>query len=249
MKKPLRTYTIQKSDETEIAKKDLMKPDLIVKSFIPEIDTLLGGFKAGEITFINGYSNLVLDIPSQLCVNTYRTFQNDVVYIDGGMHADPYRIARYARMMEIDQKEILNHIHISRAFTVYQLSALIHEMLEQLIVKCKPKTLIIGMLPALYLDPDVSYSEAQILLKENLAKIKELTKKHDLITIFTNHDKTLMENHRNLRDIIYKNSNEIVRMRQMEQCIHVNLVKKQIGTTIVRFARGQLRLEDFGMEL
>jgi len=249
LKKPLRAYTIQKSDEVTTIKKELVKPDIIVKSCIPEIDALLGGFKAGEMTFINGYSSIISEIPSQLCVNTYRTFQNDVIYIDGGMHADPYRIASYARKMEIDQKEILNHVHISRAFTVYQLSTLIHEMLEPLIQKRKPKTLIIGMLPALYLDPDVSYSEAQILLKENLSKIQKLTKKYNLITIFTNHDKTLLASYRSLRDIIYKNVNEIVRMRQLEQCIHVNLVKKQIGTTIVRFAKGQLRLEDFGLEI
>ena len=245
----MRAYTIQKSDKKTIIKKELLKPDIIVKSGIPEIDTLLGGFKAGEMTFINGYSNIISEIPNQICVNTYQTFQNDTIYIDGGIRADPYRIASYARKMEIDQKEILNHVHISRAFTVYQLSTLIHEMLEPLIQKCKPKTLIIGMLPMLYLDPDVSYSEGQIILKENLSKIQKLTKKYNLITIFTNNDKTLLESYRNLRDIIYKNVNEIVRMRQLEQCIHVNLVKKKRGTTIVRFAQGQLRLEDFGLEL
>ena len=143
MKTKLSIQTIGKAD-FKIAK-EILKPDIVVLSGIKELDNLLGGFKSGEVTYLDGYSNLILKIPNQLCVNTYRSFRNDVIYIDGGMSADPYKIAEYAKKMELNQKELLEHIHISRAFTVYQLTTQIQEMLEQAIKRYHPRTLIIGL--------------------------------------------------------------------------------------------------------
>jgi hypothetical protein len=149
------------------------RPDIIVDAGIPELDHLLGGFKAGETTLVDGNSSLIAELPNRLCVNTYRTFHAETIYLDAGMRADPYRIARYARTLELDQQEVLENIVISRAFTVYQLSTLLRDLLEPLIQKRSPRTLIIGMLPALYLDPDISPHEAQTLLAGDLRKIQE----------------------------------------------------------------------------
>lgn len=247
LKKDLSIHTIKKSDVNSPLVNVILKPDIIVHSGITELDRLIGGFKAGELTLIDGNSKLISDIPNQICVNTYRTFHSDTIYIDGGMCANPYKIARYARMMELNQRETLEHVHVSRAFTVYQLSTLLQDMLEPIIQKHNPRTLIIGRFPALYLDPDVPSQEAQTLLKNNLRKIRELTLKYRLITIFTNLDKTMLPSQRNLRKTLYSTVDEIVRMKQIEPCTYVDLVKRQEGTTIVCFARGQLRLEDFGM--
>ncbi|MCK5030380.1 MAG: hypothetical protein KAR64_02840 [Thermoplasmatales archaeon] len=233
-------------DNPTLAKTGL-KPDIIVKSGITELDRLQGGFKAGEITFLDGNSKLISEMPNQLCVNTYRTFHSDTIYIDGGMCANPYKIARYARMMEIDQRETLEHVQISRAFTVFQLSTLLQDKLEPLIEKHRPRTLIIGMFPCLFFDPDISTRESQTLLKNVLKKIKELTQKYGLITVFTNLDSTQMSNYRNLRDMLYPAVDEIIRMKQLEQCTCIDLVKKQEKVVIVDFAKGQLRLEEFGM--
>jgi len=152
MKSNRSTRDIQTSHATS-SLVQVVKPDIIVFSGIAELDNLLGGFKAGETTLVDGNSSLIEDLPNQLCVNTYRTFHSETIYIDGGMCANPYQIARYARMLELDQQDVLENVAMSRAFTVYQLSTLIHEMLEPMIQKRSPRTLIIGMLPALYLDP------------------------------------------------------------------------------------------------
>ena len=225
----------------------VLEPGIMVKSGITELDRLQGGFKAGEITFLDGNSRLISEMPNQICVNTYRTFHSDTIYIDGGMCANPYKIARYARMMEVDQRETLNHVQVSRAFTVYQLSTLLQDKLEPMIEKHHPRTLIIGMFPRLFFDPDVSTRESQVLLKNILKKIKELTRKYGLITVFTNLDSTQMSNSRNLRNMLYSTVDEIIRMKQLEQCTHIDLVKKQEKAIIVDFTRGQLRLEEFGM--
>lgn len=225
----------------------LVKPDIIVHSGISELDGLLDGFKAGEITLIDGNSELIADLPNRLCVNTYKTFQSDTIYIDGGMCADPYKIARYARIAELDQRETLRHTKISRAFTVYQLSTLLRDMLEPMLKHLRPRTLIIGMFPVLYGDPDVAVHEAQLLFKQDVEKIKELTIKYDLITIITNLDVTSLSTSKGIGKTLYAAVDEIVRMKQFDQCTSLELVKKQKSTTIVRFAEGQLRLEEFGM--
>ena len=74
--------------------KTVLKPDIIVESGIKKLDDIIGGFKAGEITFIDGDSSLTHDIPNRVCVNTYKIFSEDSIYIDGGMQVDPYKIAR-----------------------------------------------------------------------------------------------------------------------------------------------------------
>ena len=227
--------------------KTVLKPGIMVKSGIDALDRLQRGFKAGEITFLDGNSKLISEMPNQICVNTYRTLHSETIYIDGGMCANPYRIAKYARMIETDQRETLEHVKISRAFTVYQLSTLLQDRLEPLIKKHRPRTLIIGMFPRLFFDPDISTRESQILLKNILKKIKELTQKYGLITVFTNLDSTHMSNSRNLRKMLYSAVDEIIMMKQFEQCTCIDLVKKQEKTVIVDFAKGQLRLEEFGM--
>jgi len=247
MKINISNNNVKTSDSKSLIVKKILKPDIVVLSGIKELDDLLGGFKAGEITFIDGNSDLISSIPNQLCVNTYRTFSSDTIYIDGGMGANPYEIAKYARFMELDQKETLKHVHISRAFTVYQISTLICEMLEPAIKKHNPQTLIIGRFPLLYLDKDVKTNEAQIILKNNIEKIRKLTANYNLITIFTNPDKKMLSYLRNVRKTICSNVDEIVRMNQMEKSIHINLVKREKEATILTFAKDQLRLQDFGM--
>ena len=227
--------------------KTVLKTDIMIKSGIAELDRLQGGFRAGEITFLDGNSKIISEMPNKLCVNTYRTFHSDTIYIDGGMCANPYKIARYARILEVDQRETLDHVQISRAFTVYQLSTLLQDKLEPMIEKHRPRTLIIGMFPRLFFDPDISTIESQVLLKNILKKIKKLTQNYGIVTVFTNLDSTQMSNSRNLRNMLYPAVDEIVRMKKLEQCIFVDLVKKHERTVIVNFSKGQLHLEDFGM--
>jgi KaiC/GvpD/RAD55 family RecA-like ATPase len=150
----------------------LLRPDIVLYSGIAELDKLIGGFKAGELTFIEG--ELTFPILDQICVNTYRTFGSDTLYIGTGIN--PYRIASYARMLELDPREVLKHVHVSRAFTVHQLSTLVYELLYPAIQRYKPRTLIIDT---------TLYSDAKSLLTRDIKKVRELTTKYLLITLLT----------------------------------------------------------------
>ncbi len=238
------TRSIQAADTTLLRS---VRPDIIVTSGIPELDALLGGFNAGETTLVDGNSTLIAELPDRLSVNTYHTFHAETIYLDAGMRADPYRIARYARMLELDQQEVLENIVISRAFTVYQLSTLIRDLLEPLIQKRNPRTLIIGMLPALYFDPDVQPHEAQMLLAGDLATLKELTARYNLITVATNLDAMPLAPTRGLGKTLYDSASDILQMKQFDHTTRLALLKKQKSTMIIHCDSGQLRLEDFGM--
>lgn len=241
----LTTQLIQRHDFQPAT--ELLQPDIIVTTGIKELDILMGGLKAGEITYIDGNSTLIRNIPSQICINTYRTFQKDIIYLDAGISANPYKIAEYAKKMEIDQRETLEHIHISRAFTVYQLTTLIQDLLEPMIRKHNPQTLLIGEFPVFYLDTDVKEKEAQTLLRANLHKIYELTKKHNLITIFTNHDTRMRTTQRNIRNILHSTVHETILMKETELATRVQLLNKKTETMILHISNGQLRLQEFGM--
>ena len=216
----------------------------IVKSGVKELDKFIGGFKSGEINFIDGYNKIASDISNQVCVNTYRTHRKNIIYIDGGMSFKPYIITKYARKIEIDQRAILDHISISRAFTIFQLTVILQDKLEQKIKECNPKTLIIGKFFSLYFDSNVSSREANILMKNNLKKIKELTKKYKLVTIISNLDaRTKMG--KNINRMICENTDKIVIIKQIGQFINFNFVKKTKENTISILEKGQLRLNDF----
>jgi hypothetical protein len=225
----------------------VIRPDIIVSSGLETLDRLLGGFKAGELTLVDGNSSHISTFPDHLCVNTYKTFRSETIYIDGGMCANPYRIARYARSLDLNQHDVLENVQLSRAFTVYQLSAIIQELLEPMIQNHSPRTLIIGMLPALYLDPEISSQEAQTLLVQDLKKLQDLTTRYTLITVCTNLDVMPLSPVKGLGKILYDNVHEIVRMKQFEHVTSLELVKQKKTATIAHGAAAQLRLEAFGM--
>lgn len=219
--------------------------DLIVRCGIPELDALLGGFHAGAITLVDGNSSLITELPNQLCAQTYQTFHAPTLYIDGGMAANPYRIAYYARALHLDACDVLSSVSIARAFTLHQLASLIHDALEPAIQSHQPRTLIIGRFPALYLDPDVPNDEAATLLTTTLDTLQRLTSSYRLITVLTNKDRTILPSQRGLRDTLYGTATHILRIKEFDDCIHLDHLNAGKSATIVCAARGQLRLDAF----
>ena len=219
--------------------------DLIVKCGVPELDGLLDGFHAGALTLVDGNSSLISELPNQLCVHTYQTFHAPTLYIDGGMAANPYRIAAYARALQLDASDVLSSVSIARAFTLYQLSSLIQDLLEPTIQQQSPRSLIIGRFPSLYLDPDVPEDEASILLGTTLDVLRRLTTQYRLITVLTNKDKTILPSQRGLRDTLYDKATNVIRIKEFDDCVYLDSLKNKRTSTIVHADRAQQRLDAF----
>ena len=248
LKNNLSISNLQKlNSNSDKIKKFQNKYDL-VKSGVKELDKIIGGFKSGEINFIHGNRESVLYIPYQICVNTYKTYGKNVIYIDGGMSFNPYGIAKYARKMELDQRDALNHIYISRAFTLFQLTDILQYKLEEKIIECNPKAVIIGKFLDLYFDSNIKSMESNVLMRNNLKKIKEITNKYGLVTILSNFDKGI-KTQKILKRVFYENIDQIVKIKQIGRFIIFNFEKKNNKNSLSIIENNQLSLDDFELAM
>ena len=228
-------------------KQILLSAEARIPSAVKEIDEVLGGFQAGAFTWIYGTSPMIKLLPYMLCVNTYETFHGDTVFIDGGCTMNPYRIAHYARQKEQQARKVLEHVHVSRAFTMYQLSTLIMEELEQVVQRYQPSTVIINAFPTLYLDPDVSSEESTTLLKRHLTEIKRITKTYHLVTVLFSSFSSLQQQRSEVCHLIEQDADESLTMHLMKQCTRIQFLNQGKTKTMISQVYGQLSLQDFGM--
>ena len=226
----------------------IQENDIKVRSGIKELDKIISGLKTGEVTFIDGTNRIVSNIEKQICVNQYKIYKNKIIYIDGGMNFNPYEIAKCARENEIDHRATLEHIHISRVFTLFQLTSILQERLEKKIIEYNPKILIIGKFLTLYLDSEVTSNQANIIMKNNLDKIKEITKKYEIITILSNFN-SRMKTEKNFKSILYKGVDKIVTIKTIGKSMNFNFVEKKSNMIFSIIKKGQLHLNDFGMAI
>jgi hypothetical protein len=102
----------------------------------------------------------------------------DVIVLDGANRFDPYMASSFAKKMLISPKSLLKRIRIARAFTCYQMAALIEERLislfhrEKGIVSWqKPWVILLGPITT-FLDEDVPEREVRPLLERSLRKLE-----------------------------------------------------------------------------
>lgn len=94
---------------------------------------------------------------------------------DGGNCFDGYFVARLARRLTVDAQAVLGRIHLSRAFTCFQLA----ELIERSPAESRPLFLL-NMLDTFY-DESVPLREVERLLANSLSQIKRLAAAAPLI--------------------------------------------------------------------
>jgi len=105
------------------------------------------------------------------------------IYIDGGNTFNPYAISAVAQQHNVDPQFTLERIFVSRAFTAYQLSALISETLENALKQYRSKLVLISDIPALFLDRDVPTKEAMNLFNNAMIHLSELVTRRDVVIV------------------------------------------------------------------
>jgi hypothetical protein len=131
---------------------------------IRSVSEIFPGFALGDFAILQGSS--VSSLASLLCVKSQLPIQlgglqSNVIFIDGGNTFRLYQIAQLAQIHHLDPKKVLDNIYISRAFTAYQLSALITHQLKETIQKHNSKLVIISDIAGFFLDEDISEVETQ----------------------------------------------------------------------------------------
>jgi hypothetical protein len=114
----------------------------------------------------------------------------EVILLDGANRFDPYAVSFFARSASIPPEKLLKKIRIARAFTCYQMAALMGEKLPLLLKRVNPslseqRTWIIFLGPlSTFLDEDVPEREARSLLERTLKKAEGLAAEGIPLLIF-----------------------------------------------------------------
>ena len=153
------------------------------------INQLFPGFSIGDFAVLYG-SNSVLSLASLLCVRAQLPSQlgglgSSVVFIDGGNTFRLYQVARLARLHQLDPKQTLERIYLSRAFTAYQMTALILEKLKETVKRYNAKLAIISDIAGFFLDKDVPEIEGRRVYSQVVAYLSNFAKENQIILVAT----------------------------------------------------------------
>lgn len=156
---------------------------------MPSVDELFPGFALGDFAVLYG-SPSVISLTSLLCIRAQLPVQlgglgSNVVFIDGGNTFRLYKIARLAQLHQLNPRQVLERIFISRAFTAHQLTSLIMDKLEETIKNCNAKLVVISDIAGFFLDNDIPHEEAQRIYSQIISYLSSFARKHQIILIAT----------------------------------------------------------------
>jgi|SRR3972149_633090 len=155
----------------------------------------IADFKSSSITIIHGPNTQ--EILFKLLIESIINFDKDALFIDCHNSIDPYKLARITKSYRKDPKDILSRIHVSRAFTEYQMESITYSLQDAI------NRWNIGLLTISYM---TSLFEDKRLFEILINHIKLLTKSFDIVTIITSFgneefDKSLTKNADRIIDI------------------------------------------------
>jgi hypothetical protein len=174
-----------------------LRPNILVKSTpsqilsfnIANIDDLFPGFTIGDFAVLYG-SPTVLPLSLLLTVRAQLPFQlgglkTNVVFVDGGNTFRLYHVSRVAQLSRLDPRQVLEQIFISRAFTAYQMTAIILEKLKETVDKFDSRFVVISDIAGLYLDRDIPPKEAKDVFNQLTVYLSRFAEENQLIVLAT----------------------------------------------------------------
>jgi len=156
---------------------------------MPGVNELFPGFAPGDFAVLHGSAS-VISLTSLLCVRAQLPTQlgglgSNVIFVEGGNTFRLYNISRLAQLHQLDPRQVLDHIFISRAFTAYQLTSLILDKLEEAIKTYNAKLVVISDIAGFFLDSDVPHEEAQRIYSQIVSYLSAFARKHQIVVVAT----------------------------------------------------------------
>lgn len=135
---------------------------------------LPNGLARHSLTFL--YGDGAGKMMNVLCANAVRVF-NEAIFVDAANSADPYLIARLSRRKNLgrDAKKILDSIIILRAFTCYQLYAIVARQLGKLIKEKKPVSIFVSGIGSVFNEQDNSKGEIEKLQALMASRLRDIS--------------------------------------------------------------------------
>ena len=244
---PLNTHRIEAVEEAVVHVTDegpLVRERRLEASIL-QLDELIGGFRSAQVTLLESDNSYVSSLLHLLCVRAVAEFDEEVVWIDGGNSINPYAISSLCKRLELDKREILSSISISRAFTAYQLVTLIDEKLEEQVERCSPSSVIVSSVTELFLDKDMKWMESHQLLRRCLERISKVTKEHETISLMTNYSEHTLRPSPKLSNLLYEHSDQIVQIRNRRNGMLFRLPKADRQAVFMPVPWNQLTIDEF----
>ncbi|MBU7032302.1 MAG: hypothetical protein HXS53_07205 [Theionarchaea archaeon] len=102
--------------------------------------------------------------------------------IDAGNRFDPFMVSFFCRKLERDAME---QIFVSRAFTIFQLKALITRELPLFVKAHSPSVVVVSQYSNLFQSDDVEEEILTILHRKLLLRLREIVKEYDVPIMVT----------------------------------------------------------------
>ena len=153
------------------------------------VNQLFPGFTLGDFALLYG-SQSVSSISALLCIKAQLPIQlggirSNVIFIDGGNCFKLHQISRFARLHYFNPKKILKKIHITRAFTAYQITSLILEQLKGMVNRYKAKVVIISDILSKSSNNKIDDEEINVIYNQVIRYLKRFAKKNNILVIIT----------------------------------------------------------------
>ncbi len=133
-------------------------------------------FAPGEATVWTGPRVAVEPILELLYAGSARA-RGTLSLLEGANRFHPYRVGELGRSLGVDAEATLHRIRLARAFTAYQMVALVDAWAQE--ARRHPPTLLVGHdLPTLFLDGEVADDEREALLAHVARTLRALL--HDV---------------------------------------------------------------------
>lgn len=154
---------------------------------IPKLDEVFPGFQSGEFAVLVGrpLCNMLSFLLSVRCQLPFRKsgLNSRVVFIDGGNTFDPYAVSAIAQEYGLEPRSVLEKILVSRAFTAYQLTALVFEKLEEALIRYRSKVVVVSDITGLFLDRDVPKIEGRDIFLKMTHYLSDLASRRRVVIV------------------------------------------------------------------
>ena len=212
---------------------------------IPPVDALLRGLEPGTITFIDSSDRLVFELVNLFCFNAVNELHEEVLWIDGGNSVNPYELSAICKRYRVPPEEVLHNITVSRAFTAYQMSTLIEDMLDPEVDRIRTGLVVVSCFPDLFQDADMNWTESLQLMRRAMEKLRALTEERSLITIITNYGQAKPMSRKGLRSLLYDSADRVVRIDGKGVSVRITLPKEGEGMLYRPVVSNQTTLDEF----
>jgi len=149
---PSRTF-----DAIRVQNVRLPEDEKMLTTGIAKLDKLVH-LTTGQFVFLQGH-HFSESLNELLCVRAQLGHPiglgSDAIFIDGGNCFDAYKVSDRAIEHRIEPKLALSRIHVSRAFTYFQLASLLIEKLPSALTRYSSTFAIVSNITELFEDPEV----------------------------------------------------------------------------------------------